>query len=333
VKRSVWFLLLIVLLGCDRAATPVWKWTLQSRCYAEPLIDGSRVVITSQAGEVVLGDLQTGKKVWSIKLESPIFGTPVISNGRLIVGTERGNLYSVNPTDGAIQWKYSSPASSFVSNLRAFGDTILVSNRSGALLAVNAPTGNLLWSNPDHKVFTASVAVQIPYAFIGGWDHFFHCIKIDTGETVWRYQIDEPIVQEAVVYRNNAVFSGHEHALWCLDISSGKLQWKLNASNPSNLMILEDQLFAGVRNNLLEINPNNGTVKRTFVMKKRIDHLYVHDGRLFALCGARLYQIDLQNARSELILTSPQPLFRIGFSPNLYVASDQTYDIWAFALK
>jgi len=332
-KRYACLLLLLLVFGCDRAATPVWKWTLQSRSYGQPLIDGPRVVVISEAGEVQMGELQTGKKLWTIKLESPVFGTPVLANGRIIVGTERGNLYSVNPGDGAIQWKYSPPTSSFVSDLRVVGNTVLVPNRSGVLLAIDAQSGNVLWSNPGHKIITASPNIQEPYVFIGGWDHFLHCMKLDTGETVWRYQVDEPIVQEGVLYRNSIVFTGHEHALWSLDISTGKLQWKLNTSMPTNLAILKDQVYVGVRNNLQEINANNGTIIRTFDLKARINHLYVHDDQLFVLCGAKFYKIDLQNAKSELILTSPQPLYRIAFSPGLYVGSDQTYDIWAFSVK
>ena len=81
---------LLLLTSCNSSNKLVWQWTLESRCYAQPIIDGNNVYVVSQSGEVVSGEYRTGKKNWSIKVNGPVLGDPDFDQDKVYVATQNG---------------------------------------------------------------------------------------------------------------------------------------------------------------------------------------------------------------------------------------------------
>ena len=88
-------LLLLVLIACHNSAKPVWRWTLQSRCYADPVIEGRILYVVSAAGEVIAGETRSGRQIWSQKLPGSIVAAPAVSDSMLLIATQQGHVFAL----------------------------------------------------------------------------------------------------------------------------------------------------------------------------------------------------------------------------------------------
>ena len=329
-KRFCIAILLALFCVACRNDKPVWQWTLQSRSYAQPVIDGDIVYVVSEAGEVIAGNYKTGVKQWSQKLDAPIFGDPALSGQYLYTGTGNGALAAFDKKNGTQLWRKDFPNFSFVSTLTVYGNTLFAPSRTGVLLALRKENGDTIWSFPDAKVLMAEVAIQGPYVLIGGWDRSMDCLDAATGLVKWRFPIDEPIVGTALVYNNTIIFGGHAQAFWALDIPTGKLLWKCKAYLHSNAILLKDRLVFGVRNSLWVVDPHNGNILRQLQTQGNIDSVYNQDNHCITISKSKMFRIDIDTSQSDLLLSAQQPIYRVAFPPGFYIASDQLYGIRAF---
>jgi outer membrane protein assembly factor BamB len=319
--------LLLLLFTACRNDKPVWQLSLESRSYAQPVIDGDSVYVISEAGEVIASNYRTGTKLWKQKLGAPIFGDPAVSEQLLYAGTEKGELAAFDKKSGAQRWRKDFPNNSFVSPLTVHDDTLFAPSRTGVLYALQTKTGDTIWTFTDAKVLMAGVAIRDPYVLIGGWDRSMDCLDLKTGDVKWRFQIDEPIVGTALVTNNQVIFGGHEHAFWALDIPTGKLLWKRDARLHSNGVLLENQFVYGIRNVLCVVDSRNGTVLRQVQTKGNIDSVYNRDGRIIVLSKNKMYRIDVDTLQSTLLLSTEQPFYRAAFPPGMTIVSDQLYTV------
>lgn len=319
--------LLLLLFTACRNDKPVWQLTLESRSYAQPVIDGESVYIISEAGEVIACNYRTGIRLWKQKLSAPIFGEPAVSGQLLYAGTEKGALVAFDKKSGAQRWSKDSLDNSYVSPLTVHDDILFAPSRNGVLYALQKETGDILWTFPDAKVLMAGVAIRDPYVLIGGWDRSMDCLDLKTGVVKWRFRIDEPIVGTALVSNNQVIFGGHEHAFWALDIPTGKLLWKREAHLHSNGVLLKNQFVYGIRNVLCVVDSRSGTIVQQLQTKGNIDSVYNWNGRLIVLSKNKMYRIDVDTNQFTLLLSAQQPFYRAAFPPGMYIVSDQLYTI------
>ena len=92
-----------------------WKLSLNQTITSSPAIDldGNFYVGTS-TGNIIKVSMRSNEnavKLWEYQTGGAIYGSPVIDGyGNLFVGSMDGYLYTINPSNGSLRWKFNSGA-------------------------------------------------------------------------------------------------------------------------------------------------------------------------------------------------------------------------------
>jgi len=148
----------ILVFGCSdgniyaldtRDGKELWTRAARKSVVACPLIRGGRVYIGASDGCFRCLNLSDGSPVWTFEgVEGHVVSTPYVDDTQVVFGSWGRTLYSLDPQDGSLQWKWTvdkgsrmySPASTVP--LKADGK-IFVAVPDRRVYAVNASTGSL----------------------------------------------------------------------------------------------------------------------------------------------------------------------------------------------
>lgn len=115
----------------------------------------------------------------------------------------------------------------------------------GPAVALNASSGQLLWSNdgPEGAGSRFPVIAAADLAFLGQWNNLT-AVDLGTGSEQWRFAVPdfefepgyvhEQLVGQPAVSGNQIVFGTTGPIVYSLDVSTGTLQWQTNVPGNSN---------------------------------------------------------------------------------------------------
>lgn len=167
--------------------TPVYLWPSGSPLkYQEMIIfphDNGR----GQSG-VFSFDKSSGKQIWGFNLSDASIQPPVIKNDSLLFGTADGRFFSLNPSNGALNW-----------------NTTLDFSEDGR------------WTQP--QVFNSQVFV--------GYQDTIYSLDANTGQLLWNWSTpnDKPVTGQALSPSNNLLYVTYEQNLQTFNITNGKPDW------------------------------------------------------------------------------------------------------------
>jgi outer membrane protein assembly factor BamB len=127
------------------AKTGAVKWTATTGYIftATPLVTGSVVVIGDQGGNVSGFDLATGKSLWSNTVGTVDVAAAAKADTAYLVAEDH-SVYAFNIKSGQQLWQTSMDDFSQFSPIIA-GNLVIVANRAGQLLGLDAQTGKPAW--------------------------------------------------------------------------------------------------------------------------------------------------------------------------------------------
>lgn len=328
------FLLLLtisLLISCGSSTKLVWLWSLQSRCYAQPILDGNNVYIVSQKGEVISGDIDTGKKNWSIKVNGPILADPDFNQDHLFVSTQNGSVIALKKKDGGVFWSINYPAEPFTAPLTVVNEMLLAPSRTGTLYAFSTKDGQLLWKHEGNQKYNTKVIVKDPYLLIGGWNSDFFCFRMD-GSINWKYKASFRIVENALVHNNDVYFTAHDSYIYALDIPTGNLKWRYRADydQPTEMLLIRNELLFGSKDFLEILDPQTGKRIRRIETPRIVDRLYAWNNKC-VFVSTNVYIVDPKKGGVEVLIPGKGPYFKIAFGKQRFVVSDENTGVYGYS--
>jgi len=110
-----------------------------------------RIYAATGFGTVVALNPRSGNKYWEVNLGVPVRNSPTAAAGKVFIGTIDGRFHALSTQDGKTAWRFDGAPqrASILSNVSpAFSDgVVIVPYLSGDVVAVNAETGETLWSD------------------------------------------------------------------------------------------------------------------------------------------------------------------------------------------
>ncbi|WP_157556080.1 outer membrane protein assembly factor BamB family protein [Herbidospora yilanensis] len=165
------------------------------------VMDGTVFVGNETADRVLAYDLATGARKWTgtEALGSWQDGVPTAAEGKVFIGANNG-MVARDAKTGATLWTYQSPRSSLVSSgstpsAAAVKDGVVYMGfPSGAVVALDAQTGNVFWERvlPGdiyHGGVMSSPVVAGDTLFVGANNGRFYALATDTGQILWNHEI------------------------------------------------------------------------------------------------------------------------------------------------
>jgi outer membrane protein assembly factor BamB len=234
---------------CLNAETGVliWKHPVSDWIRAKPVVVGGVVHVATLSGAMHAlrdtGDCAT--EVWQAQLGEHGFTADLVATDEGILASGRDLvLYSVSPTDGAVQWRHSIIDGAWVDGVRHRADVVAgqyqasptvadgvvyVGGPDGFLDAVDVETGARLWRFETHGRISCAPRIAEGKVFLGKNAHHdeFYAIDQKTGEPVWTIEDLGWTSLGAPGYADGMVFVGTvEGTMFGVDASDGAVVWE-----------------------------------------------------------------------------------------------------------
>jgi outer membrane protein assembly factor BamB len=129
-----------------------------------------------EGGHLYAFDAATGELLW--RHDEPLF-TPTVRDGVGYSGGRVGSVTAFDTADGAVRWQ--TEIGGFVRNVAIADDVVYALSddenaANAAVFALDATTGDQLWSFPAPSGVDAGVAVAGGVAYVGTWSGNIHAI-------------------------------------------------------------------------------------------------------------------------------------------------------------
>ncbi len=180
------------LLGFSAATgTPMWQGPgqLTLGAGASPVVLDGKVYAGNSASVFYSADLATGQIGWQVTLADGggdwsywLMGTPAMAGGTIYVPTQAEKLFAVNAASGATLWSvsagesvvhpthYEAGSRSFASSPVVTGGILWAGASDGVLRAIDATTGDVLWSSDLGVPILSGLVPSAPYLYVATWD-------------------------------------------------------------------------------------------------------------------------------------------------------------------
>ena len=233
----------------------VWTRPVDGELYAAPVIAGDSVYASTIGGNSYRFISRTGKQVWSRRLHATT--APFIAGDELHVSqrTKAGEAQVVVSTaTGAIMRTHAAVPAPYLSDvphgldnwkqLWAFeGSRPIVSRgvryvaRGGVIEAADPDTGAEYWIRRDTAAAGArsvgSVAVAGPQVVVSTRAGQLYGLDVDTGYTLWAYDVGHPVVAQPIVARGWVYLATRDGLVIALEVADTTLDgWHMFGGNP-----------------------------------------------------------------------------------------------------
>jgi len=240
------------------------------------------------------------KPLWFFQCEDEIRGAPLYYDGSIYIGSYDHNLYSLNPADGSLKWKYATDGG-VVTRPAAFEGDIFIGSEDQRLHVINARSGKVNWTYYTEGRVHSSPRIAEGHVFIGSDDQHLHAVNLTSGRPVWRFETAAPVRCTPFV-ANETVFTGCESGdFYCVDFR-GELKWHYKAkmaitSSPYS----QDGVvyFGSVDSSLFALDTHAGWVIWRFRMGKgSVSSPYVSDRIVYiGSADGNIYAVNTQTSK------------------------------------
>ncbi len=162
-----------------------WKSPLSAAVQSRLVRTADALYVTTMAGELVKLEPSSGAIQWRFKTGDSIFSAPHIQGDVAYIGSADHHVYAVKLNDGTMMWKFKTDGA-VLAGASVAKNTVCIGSADTTIYGLNAQTGELKWRVQGGNLFQSKAATDGERFFIGGWDNYFRCIDAETGTEVWK---------------------------------------------------------------------------------------------------------------------------------------------------
>lgn len=184
-------------------------------------------------------NIKNGSMKWVYPAE-PIkdlsfYAPPVLSeDGQLIVGGYDGVLYSLDATDGTVNWTYEEAQSQYIGSPLVTSEGIFAPSADNKVYAVNLQGEELwepfltqepIWAQP-------STSESCDCIYVASMDHHIYAIDPQEGTQIWKTEdLGGPIVSAPAVDDNTLYVSTFANEVLAIDAETQEILWRFETQD------------------------------------------------------------------------------------------------------
>ena len=212
----------------------------------KPEVDGDRIFIASQDGNVVAADVATGDDIWSVRLRESVTGGVGAARGIVMLGTEDAEVIVLSQEDGELLWR-TRVSSEVLSAPRTNGDVVVLQTVDDKLVALDFTTGEQRWiyetTLPALTLRGTSRPVIANDVVIAGFSNGT-MIAVAADDGIWRWEERVAVPQgrydiervidvdgELLLTGNVVLAASYQGNLMGFDVQSGSRVWGIQGSS------------------------------------------------------------------------------------------------------
>ena len=371
----------------------IWTFSTGEAIESSPAIEGTKLYISSEDGRVYCINTQTGIQIWKATIGGYAKSSPYVANDRLFIGSGKPAFFCLNATDGNLIWKKtmserieSSPTlnnelvyiasndfhvyafnqsdgleiwrthtGSTVSSPVAYMGNLFIGSSDGAVLSLNATSGDINWQYQTSAPIISSPTVAYGCIYIGSEDNNIYCINATTGQRLWTARTNFWVCSSPIVVYGNVYIGSEDYNIYCFDALSGAKKWSYETGGyvDSTPVIENRTLYVGSSDyRLYAFRLENSYVEKQTIKNEIIWPTIALDIALLIIVGFTVYTLAhsfLKRVNEEkslkpsewikshsdacfvVILAVVSGIFYLNLSGGvLWVSDEQTYAQWAY---
>lgn len=203
----------------------LWHFARPVPMSATPALAHGVVYAAWADGMITALSARDGARSWSYRAGGQIDVSLATAGGVVYASCEDRHLYALDARSGQLLWK----------RLLAFGplaapvvtdDTVYVSG-AGGVMALDGPTGALLWQYPTtlHGPYFTAPAVQGDAVFVGARDSTLYALATADGAPLWRFTARDEVQVPPTADGDAVYVSSLDTRVYALEAASGKQLW------------------------------------------------------------------------------------------------------------
>ena len=212
---------------------PIWTFETGDVVRSPAVVSDGKVYVGSNDNMLYAVDAANGDLLWQHDTGSPVQYAPLAGDGTVYVPTitEGGRkMHALDAASGAELWVSSQyypfdTGWEFGIGAALAGDTLLTIDDQGGLQALNAQTGESVWS------FRGEVGTDTPPVAIGDVVYVTavnsaHALDLETGEELWNFSTGMfPARGFTPVIDGGMYFFAPDLLIYGLDVTNGEQAW------------------------------------------------------------------------------------------------------------
>jgi serine/threonine-protein kinase len=207
--------------------------------------------------------------------------------------------YSTSPSPLTNQTLWAFTTGDAISSSPAIDNNVVyVGSWDGNVYALNAQTGNKIWSYNTHgQAVESSPAVANGVVYIGADDNNFYALDAATGSYIWSYNTTNFVASSPVVTNNVVYVSLDNGNLYALNAAKGTRLWNYTIGDSTNCpAVVNGVVYVTGNGNVYALNAAKGTKIWSYsigdfafsspAVAKSIVYVNSEDGNVYALNAA-----------------------------------------------
>ena len=172
------------------------------------------------------------KAKWTFSSDANVISTPAVTNDLVVFGNQQGIVTALSLKNGKQKWTFKTGGSIYSSpavrqNLPAGqAGKIVFGSANGYVYCIN-DNGKEIWKLKTGAAVLGCPTIENNIVYIGGSDHNFRAIDLETGKEIWKFNgLNGHVVSTPVIYKSDVIFGAWDTWLYSLNKNTGKLNWK-----------------------------------------------------------------------------------------------------------
>ncbi len=223
----------------------------------------SGIVYVGAFGALYALNAVTGKVLWKVA-RLDYFDSPAVENG-IVYDASGDTLFARNATTGKKKWSFQPGGSLSLGAVAIANGTVYVSEVAGAVDALNAVTGAVLWSVPT--AYNPSSPVVVGGTLIVGASRTIYAFDPANGSKRWSKQVNWTLLSDPTSFGGRVYFGAAGRHVVALKTSNGNKAWTfVTQGNPLSLTGANGVLYVGCTNdpNLYMLDAATGGLVSTY---------------------------------------------------------------------
>ncbi|MDB4895091.1 MAG: hypothetical protein JWN15_1353, partial [Firmicutes bacterium] len=175
-----------------------------------------------------------------------------------------GHFYALDRATGRVKWRLAAGRPEALSALgdyalaapAAYDGLVYLCGPDGVVSAVDAYTGQSIWTVATGGMITSSPAVAEGIVYFGSRDEHIYALEAKTGAVAWKRHVGAPVALPVAVGDDRLFAVTELGVLWAVDGHTGAVAWKVSGVGEQAPMFAEVVVLAGGT----ALDPANGQV-------------------------------------------------------------------------
>jgi outer membrane protein assembly factor BamB len=208
----------------------IWSVRLRDNVASSPVVADGMVYVGGEDRTLYALDAQTGRLAWSAATGDRLVSSPAIAAGRVIIGSDDNVVYAFDAAKGHLLWRHAMDGPVEATPAISPQGVVFVASEGQQLAALDAASGQELWTATTRFGYLASPALGNGLVFAAGADGLLHAYDARSGAAAWesRAANGAGFVGSPLVLGDSVLAANSAGQLTVWDAASGAVRYKLD---------------------------------------------------------------------------------------------------------